>query len=101
MMRCFACVGLSLLLIGAAPSAQRPTLKEMVNQAQPDVRALLVCSSPAPLTFPQLLATTDHIVRAVVGRGVVRLSDDGHHILTTFEIRNQNVVFSGRASPDQ
>jgi hypothetical protein len=93
--------GLGLLFLGAAASAQAPTLRERVNRAQADVDVLVSCDSPARLPFAELLATTHHIVRSTVGSSVTRLTDDGDNIYTTFELSNQNVIFSRKASPSQ
>ena len=75
------------LVVGTVVIAQRPTLREMVIQAQADVNVTITANSPAPVPFAQLLERTDHAVRATIGKSVSHLSEDGYDIYTTGSLR--------------
>ena len=85
---------LFVLVSGTVVIAQRPTLREMVIEAQADVNVLVSANRPAPVPFARLLEITDHVVRATIGKSVSHLSEDGFDISTQFELTNQRVLFS-------
>jgi hypothetical protein len=85
---------LFVLVSGIVVTAQQPTLREMLIEAQADVNVLITGTSPAPVPFAQLVQRADHVVRATIGKPVSQLSEDGFRISTTFALTNQRVLFT-------
>jgi hypothetical protein len=86
-------VSAALSLSVVTASAQGPTLKERVAQAQADI-ALTVTADAPPMPFAQVLDRTDVVLRGIVGNGVSSLSDDDADVSTTYTILSQQVLFS-------
>jgi hypothetical protein len=89
-----AVTALCLVLAGAVSTAQRQTLAQMVAEANNDINISVSVTSPAMSPFAEDLARTDYVVRATIGPGTSRLTDDGYSIDTTFELRNPRVLFA-------
>lgn len=89
-------IALCVLLSGSVVTAQRLTLTDLVKQAGADVHVTISDTSPAHVPFSQLLARTEYVVRATIGSGSSYLSEDGYTIFTTFELRDQHVVFASK-----
>src|SRR5262249_342124 len=100
MRRCLLVAGLILSTAWLA-HAQRPTLRDLVSQAQGDVRVGLSVTSPTPVPFDQLFAQTDYVVTATIGTGTSCLRDDGYDIFTTFTLRDQRVLFARQVFQSQ
>jgi hypothetical protein len=65
----------------------------LVAQQQADVVVAINVDGP-PAAWSRTLEATDHVVRAISGKAVGHLSEDGRDINTTVELGNPQVLFS-------
>jgi hypothetical protein len=84
---------LSALVCGPGVVAQGPSLIDLVAQQQADVAVTINVDGP-PAAWSRTLEATDHVVRAITGKAVGHLSEDGRDINTTVELGNPQVLFS-------
>jgi hypothetical protein len=72
---------------------QEPTLAQRVEQADGNVEVVVIADGP-PVALSRMLASTDIVVRGVIGEGVAQFTPDGQSITTTYTITNPTVLFS-------
>jgi hypothetical protein len=83
------------VMIGEVPliANQQPTLAQRVEQANGSIELVVIADGTA-VTLSQMIASTDLIVRGVVGEGVAQFTPDGQSITTTYIITNPTILFS-------
>jgi len=69
------------------------TLAQRVEQANESIELVIIADGPA-VTLSQMIASTDLVVRGVVGEGVAQFTPDGQSITTTSIITNPTILFS-------
>jgi hypothetical protein len=88
---------LLVMTIHATRFAQDPALAQRVAEANGNIELDVMAGSPR-ITLSQMLASTEIIVRGVIGEGVAQFTADGHGITTTYAITNPTVLFSAMPS---
>jgi hypothetical protein len=81
--------------IQATGFAQTLTLAQRVAQANENIELVIYSDGPR-VALPRMLASTDIVVRGVIGEGVSQFTPDGQSITTTYTIANPTVLFSAK-----
>jgi hypothetical protein len=87
------------VMIGEVPliANQQLTLAQRVEQANASIELVVIADGTA-VTLSQMIASTDLVVRGVVGEGVAQFTPDGQSITTTYIITNPTILFSAMPS---
>src|SRR5438094_6658065 len=83
------------LLFEAFVVAQTPTIPEQVGAAQSDINISSSGDGPI-LSFDDVLARTDFVVRAKIGSLTSYLSEDRRSIYTLYQLTNPQVLYASK-----